>query len=204
MFWDNVAWAYDIFANLINRKANRALCAAVAQWIGAEDEVLECACGTGLLSGVIAERCKWLVTTDFSAKMLQQARRKLRAYENVTFEEADILRLRYPDGQFDAVVAANVIHLLDEPYTALRELDRVCRPGGRLIIPTYMNRTDKGTTNRVSGAIGKAGADFKREFTPDTYRQFFAEAGYPDAEYTLCEGRIPCAVAVLQKREESV
>ena len=85
---------------------------------------------------------------------------------------------------------------------ALRELDRVCRPGGRLIIPTYMNRTDKGTTNRVSGAIGKAGADFKREFTPDTYRQFFAEAGYPDAEYTLCEGRIPCAVAVLQKREE--
>ena len=76
--------------------------------------------------------------------------------------------------------------------------------GGRLIIPTYMNRTDKGTTNRVSGAIGKAGADFKREFTPDTYRQFFAEAGYPDAEYALCEGRIPCAVAVLQKREESV
>ena len=34
------------------------------------------------------------------------------------------------------------------------------------------------------------------------YRQFFADAGYPDAEYTLCEGRIPCAVAVLQKREE--
>ena len=63
-----------------------------------------------------------------------------------------------------------------------------------------MNRTDKGTTNRVSGAIGKAGADFKREFTPDTYRQFFADAGYPDAEYTLCEGRIPCAVAVLQKK----
>ena len=65
MFWDNVAWAYDIFANLINRKANRALCAAVAQWIGAEDEVLECACGTGLLSGVIAERCRRLVATDF-------------------------------------------------------------------------------------------------------------------------------------------
>ena len=203
MFWDNVAWAYDIFANLINRKANRALCAAVAQWIGAEDEVLECACGTGLLSGVIAERCRRLVATDFSAKMLQQARRKLRAYENVTFEEADILRLRYPDRQFDAVVAANVIHLLDEPYTALRELDRVCRPGGRLIIPTYMNRTERGTTNRVSGAIGKAGAEFKWEFTLGSYRQFFTDAGYSDVCYKLCEGRIPCAVAVIRKPRET-
>ena len=131
-------------------------------------------------------------------------RKKCAKFGNVQLAQADILHLDYPDESFDAVVAANVIHLLDEPYRALQELERVCRPGGRLIIPTYMNRTDKGTTNRVSGAIGKAGADFKREFTPDTYRQFFAEAGYPDAEYTLCEGRIPCAVAVLQKREESV
>ena len=86
---------------------------------------------------------------------------------------------------------------------ALRELDRVCRPGGRLIIPTYMNRTDKGTTHRVSGAIGRAGADFKREFTLESYQAFFAAAGYTDARYTLCEGRIPCAVAVLQKRKEA-
>ena len=62
-----------------------------------------------------------------------------------------------------------------------------------------MNRTDRGTTNSVFGAIGKAGADFKREFTLETYRKFFAAAGYTDARYTLCRGRIPCAVAVLQK-----
>ena len=43
MFWDNVAWVYDIFANFINRKANRALCEAVAQMIQSEDEALECA-----------------------------------------------------------------------------------------------------------------------------------------------------------------
>ena len=51
MFWDNVAWVYDIFANVINRKANRALCAAVAALIRPEDEVLECACGTALSPG---------------------------------------------------------------------------------------------------------------------------------------------------------
>lgn len=47
MFWDNVAWLYDIFADGINRKANRALCAAVGELISPADDVLECACGTG-------------------------------------------------------------------------------------------------------------------------------------------------------------
>ena len=203
MFWDRVAWGYDVFANGINRRANRAMCAAVAEQIEPEDEVLECACGTGLLTGVIAARCRALTATDFSEKMLAQAERKYANCRNVRFAQADITKLDYPDGRFDAVVAANVIHLLDEPLQALRELDRVCRPGGRLIIPTYMNRTAKGTTNRVSGAIGRTGADFKREFTLESYQAFFAAAGYTDARYTLCEGRIPCAVAVLKKREEA-
>lgn len=202
MFWDNVAWVYDIFANVINAKADRALCAAVEGLISPADEVLECACGTGLLTSVIAPRCRSLVATDFSSKMLDRAKKKFGKYPNISFERADVLSLPYPDGSFDAVVAANVIHLLDEPYRALHELERVCRAGGRIIIPTYMNQTDKGTTNSVSGAIGKAGADFKREFTSDTYRQFFEAAGYTDGEYTLCGGRVPCAVAVLRKERQ--
>ena len=197
MFWDRVAWVYDIFANGINRKANQRMCAVVGELISPMDEVLECACGTGLLSGVIAPRCRRLVATDFSEKMLKRAKKKGKRWENTRFEQADLLHLSYPDQRFDVVVAANVIHLLDEPYRALRELDRVCRRGGKIIIPTYLNQTDQGTTNTVSDAIGKAGADFKRAFTWDSYPQFFADAGYEDVTYTLCPGRIPCAVAVL-------
>ncbi len=202
MFWDKVAWAYDIFANVINRKANRALCAAVKELIGPTGQVLECACGTGLLTGVIAPECQSLLATDFSEKMLKRAKKKYGKYRNVAFEQANLLRLAYPSNRFDVVVAANVIHLLDEPYQALRELERVCKPGGRMIIPTYMNQTDKGETNSVSGVIGRAGAEFKRAFTPETYKRFFAEAGYADAEYLLCRGKIPCAVAVLEKKEK--
>ena len=201
MFWDNVAWVYDVFANGINRKTNKALCSSVEKLISSSDNVLECACGTGLLTAVIAPKCKSLIATDFSRKMLNRAEKKCKKYGNVRFEQADILRLPYPDECFDTVVAANVIHLLNEPYRALYELHRVCKSGGKMILPTYMNRTDKGKTNRVSDAIGKAGADFKREFTQDTYKRFFTELGYANAHFFLCEGRIPCAVAILQKEE---
>ena len=199
MFWDKVAGVYDIFANVINRKTHKQLRAAVEDLIFETDEVLECACGTGLLTGVVAKKCKNLTATDFSANMLKKAKKKFKNLNNITFGQADILHLTYPDESFDAVIAANVIHLLDEPYKALSELNRVCRSDGRMIIPTYMNRTEKGKTNKLSGAINKAGADFKMEFTLDSYKDFIESAGYENADYIWCEGKIPCAVAVIKK-----
>ena len=62
-----------------------------------------------------------------------------------------------------------------------------------------MNRTESGGSNLVSGAIGRAGADFQWAFTPESYQDFLAAAGYPDVRCTLCQGRIPCTVAVIRK-----
>ena len=199
MFWDKVAGAYDLFVNVVNRKAHKALRSIVEGMIEPDDVILECACGTGLLSQVIAKKCRALTATDFSPRMLEKAEKNCAAFDNITFSKADIMSLDYPDDSFDKVVAGNVIHLLDEPLKALGELDRVCSPGGKLIIPTYMNKDRKGQTSGFAAAVGKAGADFKRQFTADTYRQFFLEAGYEDVQITLADGRIPCAVAVMSK-----
>ena len=94
----------------------------------------------------------------------------------------------------------------NNPLTALSELNRVCKDGGMLIIPTYMNKDAKGKTSGFAGAVGKAGADFKRQFTVNSYKQFFLDAGYPDVQVLLADGRIPCAVAVMRKalKNESV
>ena len=199
MFWDKVAGVYDVFVNVINRKTHQKLKEIVSDLIGPDDMVLECACGTGLLSAVIASRCRQLTATYFSAKMLKKAEKTCAAFHNITFSQADITALSYADGSFDKVVAGNVIHLLDNPLTALGELERVCKDGGILIIPTYMNKDDQGEASGFAGAVGKAGADFKREFTVESYRQFFLDAGYPDVKVILADGRIPCAVAVMRK-----
>ncbi|MCR5230810.1 MAG: class I SAM-dependent methyltransferase [Solobacterium sp.] len=199
MFWDKVAGVYDIFVNVINRKTHQKLKKIVTEMIGHDDTVLECACGTGLLSAVIALKCRQLTATDFSRKMLKKAERNCSAFRNIRFAQADITALSYPDSSFDKVVAGNVIHLLDHPLTALSEMNRVCKDSGMLIIPTYINKDPEGRTSVFAGAVGKAGANFKRQFTADSYRKFFLDAGYQDVKVFMADGRIPCAVAVMKK-----
>ena len=199
MFWDKVAGVYDIFVNVINRKTHKKLKKIVRNLIEPCDIVLECACGTGLLSAAIAPKCRQLTATDFSEKMLKKAEKNCRVFRNVTYAKTDITALPFADCSFDKVVAGNVIHLLDNPLIALSELNRVCKDGGMLIIPTYMNKDVKGKISGFAGAVGKAGADFKWQFTVESYRQFFLDAGYPDVKVFLADGRIPCAAAVMRK-----
>ncbi len=200
MFWDKAAGLYDAFEMSYNGKTNRGLVKVVSEKIEADDRVLECACGTGMISVGIAENCKKLVATDFSVGMLRQARKKLKAYSNVKLAKADIMHLKAKDGSFDKVVAGNVIHLLDEPYAALEELLRVCKSGGQVIIPTYINKKSSGKESAAAKLLGLIGIDFKRQFDFDSYRAFFEKAGYDDVEYVVVDGRMPCAIASITKK----
>ena len=108
MFWDNVAGAYDIFVNVINRKTHQKLKRIVSSLIEPDNTVLECACGTGLLSAVIAPKCRQLTATDYSEKMLNKAKKNCAVFQNITFSKADITALSYPDGSFDTRMCPNV------------------------------------------------------------------------------------------------
>ena len=91
----------------------------------------------------------------------------------------------------------------EEEYFVVNNARLVELEDGTLIIPTYMTRNERGGTSAFASAVGKAGADFKRQFTPESYRQFFLDAGYRDVRIELADGRIPCAVAVMRKKERS-
>jgi ubiquinone/menaquinone biosynthesis C-methylase UbiE len=182
MFWNKIAGLYDLFENIYNKKVYTGTGKKVAEYINSEDEVLECACGTGAISIYIAEKCKSLIATDFAEGMLKQASKKCRHFKNVTFQKADITKLEFADASFDKVVAGNVIHLLPEPEKALAELKRVTKPGGTAAVKF----------------IELLGANFKRQFDFESYKQFFTDMGYSDVTYEVVDGRMPCALAVIK------
>ncbi|MBO6141347.1 MAG: class I SAM-dependent methyltransferase [Ruminococcus sp.] len=200
MFWDKVAGVYDFFENIYNKSVYQKTGEICADHVDKDDTVLECACGTGAISVHLAPKCKRLIATDFSRQMLRQAQKKCEGFNNVSFKKADITSLKCRDNSFDAVVAGNVIHLLDEPYKALKEFERVCKRGGRIIIPTYINVSD-GKNSAASSLLELMGVDFKREFDIFSYKAFFEGAGYEEVEYELADGKMPCAIAIIKNNK---
>ena len=199
MFWNKISPVYDLFENVYNRKVYIGTGRKVAEFIEETDEVLECACGTGAITVAIAEKCKRVLATDFAEGMLKRAAKKCTKYSNVSFRQEDITDIKSGDNSFDKVVAGNVIHLLPEPEKALNELLRVVRPGGRVIIPTYINMSRK-SSGIVVRFFEKLGAEFKRQFDIDSYKKFFEDKGYNGVEYFVVEGRMPCAIAVITRK----
>ena len=198
MIWDKVSPLYDFFETAFNSKVYRHTGERVADEIDPDDVVLECACGTGAISEPVARKCKLLIATDMADGMLRQTYKKCSKYGNVKVRRADLTHLKCRDNRFDKVIAGNVIHLLDDPEAAIRELLRVCKPGGKIIIPTYINN-EKQDLETVIKLLEILGVRFRRQFDLSSYKQFFADAGYPDAEFDVVEGRMSCAIAVIQK-----
>ena len=196
MFWDKVSGVYDLFENIYNKSVYQSTGESVAKYIKNTDRVLECACGTGAISIFIAPVCKELIVSDYSVGMLKQAKKKLKNYDNIDYRRVDITDIEAEDNSFDVVVAGNVIHLLPDPRRAMKELTRVCKDGGRLVIPTYING-DEGTNKLAVKFLEKLGASFKCQFDAESYEKFFEDMGYKNVTYEVVRGRMSCDIAVI-------
>lgn len=196
MIWDKLSPFYDFFENIYNGKCYKGIAEKIKEYVTEDDIVLECACGTGLLTVPMAQKCKKLIATDYSVGMLRQTKRKVAKYSNTKVRKTNILELPFKDDKFDVVVAANVIHLLDEPDKAISELKRVCKPNGKIILPTYINNEKK---NAVIAAkiLSIFGVEFKRQFSLASYKEFIASHNISQVEYSIVEGRMPCAFAII-------
>ena len=201
MIWDKLSPFYDWFENIYNGKCYKGIAKKITEYVSEEDIVLECACGTGLLTLPMAQKCKKLIATDYSVGMLRQTKKKIVNYSNTKLRKASILELPFIDNKFDVVVAANVIHLLDEPDKAISELKRVCKPNGKIILPTYINYEKK---NSVYAAklLSLLGVKFRRQFSLTSYKEFLKLHNLSNVKYSIVDGRMPCAFAIIDITEE--
>jgi ubiquinone/menaquinone biosynthesis C-methylase UbiE len=141
--WDLAASGYEPLwqAQLAPAQAELLVRASLAPG----DWVLDVACGTGLVSFAAARAVGLrghVLGVDLSGRMVEAAQQRAAAHTqtNTRFERMDAERLELPDASFDVVLCALGLMYLPDPAQALREMRRVLRPGGRLVLAVWGER----------------------------------------------------------------
>ena len=196
-FWDKIAGVYDI-AEAFNGKVYNKLTHAVAKLTPEGSRVLDCAAGTGNLSLAAAEKAESVICTDSSEKMLKTAEKKAsaRGISNIRFEIRDIYKLRDEDESFDTVIAGNVLHLLPDPERAVKELYRVTKKGGRLLLPTFITGNKKLLSIKLYKLLG---FNPEKEYTYSEYIEMLKGCRLGKIKAKTIDGKIPCCFAVIYK-----
>lgn len=117
---------------------------AQAAQLNCQERVLDVACGVGLASFSLAAHAREVVGVDISGGMLAQARaiRHKRGVRNVRFILGAAEHLPFADESFDAVVCRLAIHHFPQPEIEMREMARVLKPHGRLVIVDAVSSED--------------------------------------------------------------
>ena len=202
--FDRIAPVYDSMNRLMTAGLDRRWRAATAQAVVTEgDRVLDVCCGTGDLSIAAREAGGEVTGLDFSAPMLERARRKS---DEVEWLEGDALALPFPDGSFDAVTIGFGLRNLANVERGLTELHRVLSSGGRvaileitrpkgLVAPFYRFWFDgviplAGKVLPGGSAYSYLPASVRRFPAPEGLAKLLDEAGFDEISWRLFAGGI--------------
>jgi SAM-dependent methyltransferase len=165
---------------------------------GADDTVLDVACGPGLLACAFARVARHVTGIDLTPAMLEQARalQRQQGLENLTWQEGDVLPLPYADHSFSIVSTRFAFHHFLDPLAVLKEMRRVCRLGGRVVVADSAPAANKADAFNLRGLFADAGLleprvqpdllpgdvesllarSFPREGDADRIRKIFADS----------------------------
>jgi len=151
--WDLAADAYEPLWRPLLAAAQARLLACAAPTAG--ERVLDVACGTGMVSFAVLDLVGpngEVVGVDLSAAMVELARARAAATNatNAHFERMDAENLLLPDGGFDLCLCALGLMYTPNPERALREMQRATRPGGRVGLAVWGDRSNCGWSSLFS------------------------------------------------------
>lgn len=177
-------------APIRNEEALNFLVRAAAA--GPEDTVLDVACGPGLLVCAFARVVRHATGIDLTPAMLEQAHKTQQEQQltNVSWQNGDVTSLPYPDGQFSIVSSRFVFHHLQEPLAALREMKRVCKAGGKIVVADMAPQPEKAAALNVAELLRDP--SHVRALPLDELRGLFEQAnlGIPQVFSYRMEGEL--------------
>ncbi len=197
--WDRFSVIYDrIMKKDID--AYHEITEKIAQKLHTDDEVLEIATGTGIISFGLSKHVNQIHAVDFSAEMINQA--KMKAHEanikNILFEIQDAYALFFPSFYFDVVIIANTLHIMPSPERALQEISRVLKPGGILFAPTFTHASSKKAA-LLSRLMSLTGFRAYHKWTQQSYEAFLKQNNFTVIESTMLQASFPLSYTVLKK-----
>jgi len=139
--YENIAWGYDlVFGPTLHPGRVDAI---KRMGIKPGDRVLEVGVGTGINADLYPADCA-VTGIDLSSSMLEKARERVarKGVRNVRLLQMDAANLKFADDSFDIVYAPYVISVVPDPVAVTREMRRVCRPGGRIVILNHFRSSN--------------------------------------------------------------
>lgn len=188
--WDLYAPIYNLFMKK-DEKAYKQMYRLI-QESTASKEVLELATGTGLIANHIADSAKHITATDYSEKMIAEAK-KSQQHTNICFEIADACALQYEEALFDVVIISNALHIIPEPEKVISEIRRVLKPGGILIAPTFVHGKMNAPAKMLSKIMSLAGFRTENKWTGETYAAFLRNNGCKIKRQIMLDASFPLA-----------
>ncbi len=156
----------------------------VANSIRAQSYVLDVACGTGDQAFELAQRGHTVVGIDLSPDMVRVARKKNHWPDLVTFIEGDATQMPFPDSTFDVSLISFALH--DMPVfirtNVLKEMKRVTKPGGEIIVIDYNNNPSTVSNRLLLQAARLWESRYYRSFLHTYIHSHLKEAGLPVVE----------------------
>jgi ubiquinone/menaquinone biosynthesis C-methylase UbiE len=132
-YFEKVAGQWDELRSGYFTEAVRDAAIAHA-YLRSDFAVADVGAGTGFMTAGLAPLVRQVFVVDGSQAMLEVARKNLSQFSNLTFQQSNGHVLPLEDGSIDALFANMYLHHCPDPLAAIREMTRVLRPGGRLVI----------------------------------------------------------------------